>query len=110
MANFFARFIERGNKKIHTKLNCVSDENGKRERIIREARIPGICGEKISKRVPASFVIVEHFLRRERSILVGDKVNNKVITRVTKRRIYSRVCVNVGISCKKEIECINFVP
>ena len=70
----FARFIGRANKKFHTKLNCVSDEGGKRGRIVRQARIPGISSEKVSKRVPFSFAIVKSFLRRERSILVGDKV------------------------------------
>ena len=70
----FARLIGRWNKKIHTKLNCVSDEGGKRGRIIRVARIPGVSSKKVSKRVPVSFTIVENFLRRGRSILVGDKV------------------------------------
>ena len=60
------------NRNIHTKLNCVINESGKRGRIITEARIPGLCSEKGSKRVAVSFVIVEDFLRRERSILVGD--------------------------------------
>ena len=49
-------------------------EHGKRGTIVREARIPGVCCKKGSKRVPVSFVIVEDFLRRGRSILVGDKV------------------------------------
>ena len=62
---FFARFIGGGNKEIHTKLNCVSDESGKRGRIIREARIPWICSEKNLKRVPVSFAIVENCFRRE---------------------------------------------
>ena len=70
---FFARFIGRY-KKIHTKLNCVSNESGKRGRIIREVRIPWICSEKGSRRVPVSFIRVEDFLRKERSILVGDKI------------------------------------
>jgi len=55
-------------------LNGVSDEGGKRGRIVRQARIPGISCEKVSKKVPVSFAIVENFLRRGRSILVGDKV------------------------------------
>ena len=67
----FARFLGRGNKKIHTTLNCANDEGGKRGRIIRENRV---CSKNDSKRVPVSFVIVEDFLRRERSVLVGDKV------------------------------------
>ena len=58
----------------HTKLNCVSDEGGKRGRIVRQARIPGISSEKVSKRVPVSFAIVENFLRKGRAILVGDNV------------------------------------
>ena len=68
----FARFMGRGSKKIHKKLNCVSAESDKRGRIIREARIPGLCSKINSKRVPVSFVIVEGFLRRERSILVRE--------------------------------------
>ena len=67
-------FIRRWNKKIHTKLNCASDEGGKRGRIVRQARIPGISSEKVSKGVLVSFAIVENFLRRGRSILVGETV------------------------------------
>ena len=70
----FARFTGRWIKKIHTKLNSIRNEIGKRGRVIREAGIPGLCGEKVLKRVPISFAIVENFLRRGRSILVGDKV------------------------------------
>ena len=69
----FARLIRRRNKMIHAKLNCACNESGKGERIIREARIPGICSEKGSPRVSVSFVTVEDFLRRERFILVGHK-------------------------------------
>ena len=56
------------------KLNSVRDEISKRERIIREAGIPRVCGEKVLKRVPVSFDVVKNFLRRGRSIQVGDKV------------------------------------
>jgi len=52
----------------------VSDEGGKRGRVVRQARIPGISSKKVSKSVPVSFAIVENFLRRGRCILVGDKV------------------------------------
>ena len=62
------------NKNIHTKLNCVSDKDGKRGMIIKVARIPGISSKKVSKRVPVSLTIVENFLRRGRSNLMGDKV------------------------------------
>jgi len=55
-------------------LNCVSDESGKRGRIVRQARIPGISSKKVSKRVPVSFAIMENFLRGGRSILVREKV------------------------------------
>jgi len=55
-------------------LNYVSDEGGKRGRVVRQARIPGISSKKVSKSVPVSFAIVENFLRRGRCILVGDKV------------------------------------
>ena len=70
----FARFIGRRNKKIHTKFKCVSNESRKRGRIITEARLPEICSEKGSNRIPVSFAIVEDFLRRERSLLLGDTV------------------------------------
>ena len=72
--DFLPGFIGRWNKEIHTKLNCVSDEGGKRGRIVRVARIPGIGSKKVSKGVPVSSTIVENVLRRGRSILVGDKV------------------------------------
>ena len=55
-------------------LNCDSDEGVKRGRIVKQARIPRISNEKVSKRVPVSFAIVENFLRRGRSIMVGEKV------------------------------------
>ena len=72
--DFLPELLERWNKKIYTKLNCVSDEGGKRGRIDRQARIPGISSKQISKRVPVSIAIVENFMRRGRYILVGDKV------------------------------------
>ena len=53
-------------------MNCVSDEGGKKGRITRQARMPGISSENVWMRVPVSFAIVENFLRR--SILVGDQV------------------------------------
>jgi len=71
-------------------LNCISDEGGKRGRIVRQARLPEISSEKVSKRVLVSFALVENILRRGRSILVGDKVmlyRDKALARVTKRRI-----------------------
>ena len=36
------------------------------------AGIPRICSEKRLKRVTVSFAVVENFLRRRRSIQVGD--------------------------------------
>ena len=47
---------------MHTKLNCISEEGGKRRRIVRQARIPGISSAQVSKRVPVGFAIVENFL------------------------------------------------
>jgi len=43
----FARLIGRWNKKIHTKLNCASDEGGKSGRVVRQARILGISSQKV---------------------------------------------------------------
>ena len=95
----FFQAYKRLNKKIHTKLNSIRDEIGKRGRIIMVARIPRICSEKRPKIVPVSFAVVENFLRR-RSIQVGDKVmpyDDKAVVRVTKKIIYYRVRVDLWV-------------
>ena len=74
--------------------------------------MPGVCGEKVSKRVPVSFALVKSFLRRGRSMLVGDKVmlyRDMAVTGNSKRTIYSRVRVNVWVRCKKHIKHVSFV-
>ena len=51
-------------------------------------------GYAVKKKGSKSFAVVENFLRRERSIQVGDKFmfwGYKEMIKVTKRRIYSRV-------------------
>ena len=45
-------------------------------------------------------------------MLVGDKVmfyRNMAVTRIAKRRIYSRVRVKVWVRCKKQIDHVSFV-
>ena len=66
--------MRRWNKKIHTKLSCASDEGGKRGRIIRVERIPGIRDkQQISFKESPSQLYYSGNLLEKRKIYPGGR-------------------------------------